>query len=107
MSLADAALSAVLQAALLGGVPFFGSVIYQRWRHKRTFRDSAGRAGLQLGEPRYILYSLVFALLVVAILVIWTPPLEPLTRKGSAQHQFVGLGLGFPAIAAGLLNGAV
>ena len=60
MSLADAAISAFLQALLLGGVPFFGYVIYQRWRHKRTFRDSAGRAGLQLGEPRYILYSLVF-----------------------------------------------
>jgi len=72
MSLADAAISAFLQALLLGGVPFFGYVIYQRWRHKRTFRDSAGRAGLQLGEPRYILYSLVFALIVVAILVIWS-----------------------------------
>lgn len=107
MSLADAATSAFLQALLLGGVPFFGYVIYQRWRHKRTFRESAGRAGLQLGEPRYILYGLVFALIVVAVLVIWTPPLEPLTRKGSAQRQFVGLGFGLTAIVGALLSGVV
>jgi membrane protease YdiL (CAAX protease family) len=52
-------------------------------------------------------YSPGFAFAVVAVLVIWTPPLEPLTRPGSAQHQFVGLGLTATALALALLNGAV
>lgn len=107
MSLVDAAISAFLQVALLGGVPFLGYLIYQRWRHKRTFREVAGRAGLQLGDPRYIVYSLAFALVGVVILVLWSPPLEPLTRRGSAQRRFVGLGLGVPAITLAFLNGVV
>jgi membrane protease YdiL (CAAX protease family) len=107
VSLVDAAISAFLQVALLGGVPFLGYLLYQRWRHKRTFRDVAGRAGLRLGEPRYLVYSLAFALVGVVILVLWSPPLEPFTRQGSAQRQFVGLGLGVSAITSAFLNGVV
>jgi membrane protease YdiL (CAAX protease family) len=105
--LAAAALSAFLQLALLGGVPFFGYFVYQRWRHKRPFREIAARAGLQRGESRCLLYSLAFALAGVVILVLWPPPLEPLTRQGSAQRQFVGLGLGVRAITLAFINGAV
>src|SRR3989442_11985943 len=45
MVLVDAALSAFLQAALLGGVPFLGYAIYHKRRHKRTFGAIARRAG--------------------------------------------------------------
>jgi membrane protease YdiL (CAAX protease family) len=107
MILANAASSAVVQVALLGGVPFLGYWIYQRRRHGRTFRETARRAGLQLGEPRYLVYSLAYALAGVVILVLWSPPLEPLTRQGSAQRQFVGLGLGMLAITLAFLNGVV
>jgi len=103
----NAAISAVVQLALLGGVPFLGYWFYQRRRHKRTFRETARRAGLQLGEPRYLVYSLAFALAGVVILVLWSPPLEPLMRQGSAQRQFVGLGLGVRAITLAFLNGVV
>ena len=51
--------------------------------------------------------GLAFALVGVVVLVIWSPPLEPLIRQGSAQRQFVGLGLGVPAITMALLNGVV
>ena len=98
MSLVDATLSAFLQAAILGGVPFLGYVIYHKRRHKRTFGEIARRAGLQLGERRYIVYSLVFALAGTLALVIWSPPVEVFTRQGSAQRQFVGLGFGMRAI---------
>lgn len=107
MLLVNAAISAVVQLALLGGVPFLGYWFYQRRRHKRTFRETARRAGLQLGEPRYLVYSLAFALAGVVILVLWSPPLEPLMRQGSAQRQFVGLGLGVRAITLAFLNGVV
>jgi membrane protease YdiL (CAAX protease family) len=105
--LVNAAISAVVQLALLGGVPFLGYWFYQRRRHKRTFRETARRAGLQLGEPRYLVYSIAFALAGVVILVLWSPPLEPLMRQGSAQRQFVGLGLGVRAITLAFLNGVV
>jgi len=107
VSLVNAAISAFLQVAVLGGVPFLGYLIYHRWRHKRTFREIAGRAGLRLGQPRYLVYSLAFALVGVVLLVISSPPLEPLIRQGSAQRQFMGLGLTVPAISMAFLNGAV
>ena len=107
MSLGDAAVSALLQVMVLGGVPFLGYWAYQRWRHQRSFGEVAKRAGLQLGQPRYLAYSLAFALVGVAILTISSPPLEALTRQGSAQRQFVGLGFGRHAITLAFLNGVV
>jgi membrane protease YdiL (CAAX protease family) len=107
ISLGDAAVSAFIQAIVLGGVPFLGYFAYQRWRHKRSFGEVARRAGLQLGQPRYLVYSLAFALVGVAVITVFSPPLEPLTRQGSAQRPFVGLGFGLPAISLALLNGVV
>src|SRR2546427_13067717 len=107
VSLVDAALSAFVQVALLGGVPFVIYFIYQKRRHKRTFGEIARRAGLQLGAPRYLLYSLAFALVGVVMLVLWSPPVELLTRPGSVQRQFIGLGFSMRAIALACLNGVL
>jgi len=103
----NAALSAFLQVALLGGVPFLVYWIHQRRHYKRTFREVTQRAGLRIGELRYLAYSALFALAGIGILMLWTPPLEPLTRPGSAQHQFARLGLTWTAVALALLNGVV
>ncbi len=105
-SVVDDAISALVQFALLGGVPFLGFLIYQRWRCKLAFREIARLAGLQLGQPRYLLYSLAFALVGNVALVIWPPSLEPLTRQGSMLRHFIGLGSGLPAITSALLYGA-
>jgi len=107
MSLVDTALSALLQVTLLSGMPFLAFFVYHRWRHGRSFGAVARRAGLQVGARRYLAYSVGFALLGVGLLVLWPPPLDPLTRQGSAQRQFVGLGLGARAIALAILNGVV
>lgn len=107
MSLVDAALSAFLQVAVIAGIPLLGYWIYHSRRYKRTFGETVRRAGLQLGQPRYLVYSLVFAFAGVAALLIWRPPLEALIRQGSAQRQFVGLGFGVTAITRAFLNGAV
>jgi membrane protease YdiL (CAAX protease family) len=102
-----AAISALVNVIVLAGVPFLIYFAYQKLRHKRTFAEIAQRAGLQLGDPRYLAYSLAFALAGVAILVIWPPPLAPFLRHGSPQESFQGLGLSKTAIALSLLYGII
>jgi membrane protease YdiL (CAAX protease family) len=105
--LLNAAVSALAQVLLLGAVPLFGYWIWQRRRYQRGFGETARRAGLQLGQPLYLVYSLLFAAAGAAVLVICPPPMEPLVRRGSMYRQFAGLGLGGQALAMALLYGAV
>jgi membrane protease YdiL (CAAX protease family) len=99
--------SALLQVIVLAGVPFLAYFTYQKLRHKRTFGEIARRTGLQVGDRRYLGYSIAFALVGVIILLIWSPPLDPFTRQGSAQRQFVGLGFSGVAVTAALIEGAL
>jgi membrane protease YdiL (CAAX protease family) len=107
MPVANAAMSALLNLAVLGGLPFLVYFTYQRSRYKRGFREIARRAGLQLGGGRYLGYSLMAAVATVAVLVVWPPPLEPFLREGSPQRAFDGLGISGQAIAMALLYGVV
>jgi len=107
MTLANAAISALLNVALLAGLPFLFYFGYHKWRKKRAFAEIARRAGLGLGERRYLIYALLASLVAVAALLIWQPPLEPFTRKGSPQRAFVGLEFPLPAIPMALLYGLV
>ena len=107
MPLVDAGVSALLNLVVLAGVPFLAYFAYQKLRHRRRFREVARRAGLQLGDARYIGYSLVIAAAGVAALLVWPPPLEPFLRDGSPQQPFVGLGLSGRAMAMALLYGLV
>jgi membrane protease YdiL (CAAX protease family) len=107
MVLVDAVLSALLNLTIFAAVPFLLYIGHER-RHGRVgLVDIAERAGLALGERRYIGYSLAFALACISMLIIWPPPLEPLVRPGSGSRQFVGLGLGGPAIPIILVYGVV
>ncbi|MDV7391046.1 CPBP family intramembrane glutamic endopeptidase [Arthrospira platensis SPKY1] len=54
-----------------------------------------------------MVYSLVVTVIVVALLIIWTPPLEPLLREGAALSRFAGSGLTAGSITMALLFGAV
>src|SRR5262245_36520754 len=107
MLVADAALSTLLNLTVLGGLPFLVYFAYQKWRHKRGLSEIAQRAGLRLGDDRYIGYSLMVAIATVAILVVWPPPVEPFLREGSPQRAFVNLGLSGQAIAMALLYGVI
>ena len=107
MQLLEFLISAILNLLLLGAAPFFVYYAYHRWRHKRSLAEVAGRAGLQIGESRYILYGLMTALVAVAILAIWPPPVEPFIRPGSPQQAFAGLGIGGRSIVMALLYGVV
>ena len=105
--LVNAALSALVNLVILVGLPFLFYFAFHKWRRKRGFGEIARRAGLQLGEVRYILYSLAFAFAGIVILILWPPPLEPLIREGSAQRAFAGLGLSGSTILLALLYGMV
>ena len=107
ISLANAAISALLNVIVLAALPFLVYFAYQKWRHKRGFPETARRAGLQLGDGRYIGYSLAVALASATVLAIWPPPLEPFLREGSPQREFVGLGLSVQAVVMALLYGVV
>ena len=102
----SAAESALAQALLLGGVPLFGYWMWQRRRYQRTFAETARRAGLQIGQRRYLIYGLLLAAAGAAALLVWPPPMEPLLRRGSALGRFAGL-RGGEAIGTALLYGVV
>lgn len=101
--LADAVLSAILNVVVLAGIPFLVYFLWHRLRHKRGLGEVARRAGLQVGEAKYIWYSALFAAVSVAALLVWSPPLDSFTREGSPQRAFVGLGLTGTSIAMALL----
>jgi membrane protease YdiL (CAAX protease family) len=105
--LVDAALSALINLLLLGGVPFLAYYLWQRLRNRGGLEETAARGGLQRCDTRYLAYSAAFAVATVAILVLWPPPLAPFTRAGSPQQPFVGLGLDGPAVPMALLYGVV
>ena len=105
--LANAIASAVLNVVVLAGVPFLVYYLWHRIRHKRGLGEVARRAGLQVGDPKYILYSAAFAAASVAALLLWSPPLESFTGESSPQRDFVGLGLTGTSVAMALLYGVV
>jgi membrane protease YdiL (CAAX protease family) len=105
--LANAALSAVLNVVLLAGIPFLVYFLWHRIRHQRRLGEVARRAGLQVGDPRWIGYSAAFAAVSVVALLLWSPPVEVFTREGSPQRDFVGLGISGTSIAMALLYGVV
>ncbi len=94
MELFHAALSALTNLVLFAGLPFLGFFVFHKWRHKRGLAEIAQRAGLRLGEGRYIGYSALYAAATVAVLVLWPPAVEPMVREGSPWKNFVGLGFG-------------
>jgi membrane protease YdiL (CAAX protease family) len=105
--LVSSAISAVLNLTILAGVPFLLYFAYEKLRHRRTLAESARRAGLVRGESKYLLYSAAVALAGVTVLCIFPPSLETITRQGSPQREFVGLGLSGTSIAMALLYGVV
>jgi membrane protease YdiL (CAAX protease family) len=107
MLLSNALISAFVNLVVLAGLPFLGYAAYQRWRHKRSLADSARRAGLRLGKPRYLLYALGFALVGAIALLIWPPPMEIYLRKGSAFRVFGGLGFTPASALMALLYGLI
>ena len=107
MPIATALGNALANLILLVVLPFLAFFLFHKFRHKRGFREVAVRAGLQRGELIYLGYGAAVSLVVVLALLFFTPDLEALTRKGSAQNEFVGLGMGFQTVLLALIYGVI
>jgi len=103
----NALLSALVNLVLLVLIPLGGYTIYHKWRHGRGLGEILKRAGLKGCPWRYLGYAAAFALMNVAALLLFVTSPEPLTREGSAQHEFVGLGFSGTSLAMALLYGVV
>lgn len=80
---------------------------YHRWRKERSFGEILRRAGLRLGETRFLLYCLGASVGTVLLLFVWSPSPEVFGRAGSAQQPFVGAGLTSVTLLAAFLYGAI
>lgn len=105
--LMGAALSALLNLVIFAALPLLLYFAYHKLRHKRTLAEVAARAGLQRGASRYLVYSAAGAVVFVAALLLWSPPVEAFIREGSPQRVFRGLGFSAPAVTMAALYGIV
>lgn len=99
------AVSAIVQVVVLGLVPFAAYYLFQRFRHGRSLAQAAARVGLQRSAPKFVAWSLLPAAVGVALLGIFWPTIAVHVTEGTAQGQFLGLGLEPGTIAAAFLFG--
>ena len=105
--LSNAVASAFVNLTILVLIPFAFYFFWHKRRHKRSFKEIVQRAGLQLGDSRYLLYCVAFVAAVVAVLLLRPPDLEWAVREGSSWEKFNGLGLSGTAIAMALIYSVV
>ncbi|MEM7050837.1 MAG: CPBP family intramembrane glutamic endopeptidase [Acidobacteriota bacterium] len=103
----SAVANAVANLVVLLLLPFGGYYLFHRWKYRRSFGEVARRAGLQLGEAKYIAYGGGMGLLVALALAIFLRDPEPLTREGSAMSAYAGLGLAPEVVLVALIYGVV
>jgi membrane protease YdiL (CAAX protease family) len=99
--------NALANLTILVVIPLAVYFLFHKLRHKRGVGEVAKRAGLRIGEPRYIGYCTLLAAAMVAVILIWPPALDPMTREGSSWTNFVGLGFGGTSVIMALLYGVV
>lgn len=104
MSLAQSIITAATNVIILAGLPLLLYWLFHRRRSGLSFAETARRAGLQIGDPRYLAYAALASVLVIVALLVFPPPLEPYMREGSAHRDFVGMGIGASSIALALLS---
>jgi membrane protease YdiL (CAAX protease family) len=112
MPLVNMAIKAVVNATLIALLPFGAYCGYHALRHGRSPAEVARRAGLQVGERRYIGYAGLYILgmtLVSGALILWPLPFgEDLgSNPRSPLRPFVGLGLNAQSFAMAVLYGFV
>ena len=100
--------SAILQAVVMGGVPFLLYIAWHKLRHKRSLREIRSRAGLVPGDSSVLGYAAGFALFATLVSVVFPPPLEFLTKgEGSPHLKMVGLGWAVEAWLMALAYGGI
>ncbi len=105
--IAHVLVSALVNVVLLAGIPFAIYLLVRKMKDGVGFRDVLSAVGLKLGDPRYIAYGLVFALITVAVIMIRPPAAELSVREGSAFKIFDGLDFGGTTLTIALIYGVV
>lgn len=105
--LLQAAVSALFNVLVLAGLPFLVYWAWHRFRHKRKLAEVMRRAGLQVGDLRYVGYCALIAAVGVAGLLAWPPSLEAQLEEGSAFRAFGGLGWSGTSLGLALFYGVV
>ncbi len=103
----DVFFTTLANLVVIAGIPFFFYFAFQKCRRKRTFKEITQRAGLQLGEAKYVGYGLIVALAIAAYFVTWPPSVELFTGETSPQKPFIGLGFGATSLTMALLYGVI
>lgn len=92
---------------VLVGIPLAAYVAWHKRRNGKPLPEILARAGVQVGELRYALYCAAATALCIGLFFAWGPSLEVITRPGTVQNRFAGLGLTFDALASAALYGFV
>lgn len=100
-------LSGLIQFAFLAALPLLLYVGWHRRRHARPMAETMARAGLVLGDRRYLGLEIAGAVVVASCWLAFHPDLEPLTRHGSGAAGFAGTGLSPLVVGAALTYGFV
>jgi hypothetical protein len=87
---------------LLVGIPLLFYYTVHRRRHERGIAEVMGRAGMRLGESRYLWYAVGGVVVVVLWITVLPPDLEVITREGTVQHRFAGRGIDVSAALPGV-----
>jgi membrane protease YdiL (CAAX protease family) len=104
--LLEALASTLVNLVVLAGIPFAVFAAYHRLRHRRPLAESARRAGLQVGDRRYLAPALAAAAVSAGALAAWHPS-EAMVRGGSAMRAFHGLGASGATLVLALLYGVL
>jgi membrane protease YdiL (CAAX protease family) len=105
--LVNAVLSALVNVVVLAGGPFLIYFLWHRLRHGRRLPEVAERAGLRWGDRTYAVQGLLVGLAIAVLILVLPPPMESMTREGSAHAAFHGLGLSGTAVFLAFLYGLV
>lgn len=105
MAIIGSLIGSVLQFVILSAIPLGLYTAWHKLRHKRSWLEIRQRAGLVLGEPRYLLFSAGFAVVFALGLVLFPPSLEYYTTEHSPQRVVVGLGWSWQAWVMALAYG--
>lgn len=105
--LIQTAVNTSFNLVLLVGIPLLFYYAVHRRRHQRGIAEVMGRAGMRLGESRYLWYAAGGVVVVLLWIAVLPPDLEVITREGTVQHRFAGRGIDVDTVSSAALYALV
>ena len=108
-----AGLSAIVNLVVLAGIPLGSYTLWHKLRHQRRLAESMVRAGLCVGDRKYLGYAAGLSAIIAGVILVAHLCQGPsdgeglLTRKGSAMAAFAGLGLSGESVLLAVIYGVI